>query len=412
MESHVQSTEDILIPHISYKNPDSASYVVRREMCSFYPSGSDIYQPTSGVRVIRINLNSSEGWVDPSSIRIVFDVNNTSSSAALTPFVSGAWGFIRRYREVIGGQTLCDYDHYNRFHQMFANFQSTNKTRNEGITGFGSGSTPDSIAANKKRTVSFSPIGCITSQMKYIPLKYTGNFVVELELVSNESDCCRSAGSQSFNISNVQLKCDICSFDSNIENEFSSFLLSGKNLNINATSYSTQDQVCNGPNWNINLNRSLTRLKSLFCTIYKADSDLTTRNVVNKFYNSMEGTYDPDKEMEFQVTVGSRKYPSGAAIASQAEAWDKLQASLGTLNSSFHSSDITENQYCDDRFVWGIDFEKIISSAYSGISTASGDVVTIKGNNTSLTNGVDRIFTVLHFDVIIGITSQGIEILE
>ena len=38
-------------------------------------------------------------------------------------------------------------------------------------------------------TVGFKPLCGLFSQFKYLPLKYMGNFTIELELVTNAVDC-------------------------------------------------------------------------------------------------------------------------------------------------------------------------------------------------------------------------------
>ena len=58
VEAHAQSVEDYLIEGLSYKLSPGASYVSNRRSVSFFPSGSDTYSPSSGVKVIRIKVNT------------------------------------------------------------------------------------------------------------------------------------------------------------------------------------------------------------------------------------------------------------------------------------------------------------------------------------------------------------------
>ena len=66
VEAHAQSVEDSLIEGLSYKLSPGASYVSNRRSVSFFPSGSDTYSPSSGVKVIRLKVNGTD-WLDPSS---------------------------------------------------------------------------------------------------------------------------------------------------------------------------------------------------------------------------------------------------------------------------------------------------------------------------------------------------------
>ena len=75
METIVNGTEDVLIDALSYKLGNSASYITDRKSVTFWPSGSNIYKPESGTKVIKFQLNS-EGWLDPSTVRINFNLVN------------------------------------------------------------------------------------------------------------------------------------------------------------------------------------------------------------------------------------------------------------------------------------------------------------------------------------------------
>eukprot|EP00972_Heterocapsa_arctica_P029036 4272504-Heterocapsa_arctica.AAC.1 len=68
MEYHTASIEDSLVGPLSFKLSPSASYVTNRRSVSYFAQGSNSYSP-AGVKVIKINLNSQDSWLDPSSLR-------------------------------------------------------------------------------------------------------------------------------------------------------------------------------------------------------------------------------------------------------------------------------------------------------------------------------------------------------
>lgn len=72
MEHHVNAIEDALIEPLKYKLEPGASYIQSRRQVSWYPSGSAIYSPVSGTRLIRIAVNSTGEWLDPQSVRVAF----------------------------------------------------------------------------------------------------------------------------------------------------------------------------------------------------------------------------------------------------------------------------------------------------------------------------------------------------
>ena len=115
MEPHVQSVDDHLIPGLSFKLNPSASYVQSRDSVTYYPSVGNAYS-SSGVRVAKVVL-SGDAWLDPSTVKVMFTLNNGDGTNVLEP-LSGPWSFIRRYRCICGGQTVCDIDNYNRTYQQ------------------------------------------------------------------------------------------------------------------------------------------------------------------------------------------------------------------------------------------------------------------------------------------------------
>jgi hypothetical protein len=76
MESITNAAEEILIDSLSFKLPGSGQYVQERRSVTMQTEGSNSYSPNAGTRVIRFKL-STEGWLDPSTVRIFMDVVNT-----------------------------------------------------------------------------------------------------------------------------------------------------------------------------------------------------------------------------------------------------------------------------------------------------------------------------------------------
>ena len=87
MENITNAAEEVLVDALSFKIPGSGQYVQERKSVTFHTEGSNSYQPNAGTRVLRFKL-STEGWLDPSTVRIFFDVINTDTAA-----VPAAGGF-------------------------------------------------------------------------------------------------------------------------------------------------------------------------------------------------------------------------------------------------------------------------------------------------------------------------------
>ena len=131
MESHAQSVEDNLIDSLSFKLRPGASYVTDRRSVSYFPQGGNQHT-SNGVKVIRISLNGDQ-WLDPSTVKLFYNIPNTSSSAPLAPLVAGPWGLFRRMRVICGGQIVEDIDNYNRLHEMYHMMKPTEKRLNGAI---------------------------------------------------------------------------------------------------------------------------------------------------------------------------------------------------------------------------------------------------------------------------------------
>jgi len=209
MESHAQSVEDYLIEGLSFKLAPGASYITNRRSVSFFPQGGNSYS-SNGVKVVRIAL-TGEGWLDPSTVRLMYDLNNVTTDTVLTNEkvlrpVGGPWSFFRRMRVLAGGTIIEDIDNYARTHQQFHTLVSTAKRHNDTIEGFGQeadilrfrGSHPDGLLMQKPSnygglskgramTALFKPLSGLFTQTKYIPLRYCP-LILEFEVVNDPND--------------------------------------------------------------------------------------------------------------------------------------------------------------------------------------------------------------------------------
>ena len=408
MESHAQSVEDNLIDSLSFKLRPGASYVTDRRSVSFFTQGGNDYQP-NGVKVIKIMLNG-DSWLDPSTVKLFMDVtNNTSlgSNNKLKPKLDGAWGFFKRMRILCAGQIIEDVDEFNRLSEMYHMMKPTNKRQNDAIEGFGG----DTLDKDATRTVCFTPMSGLFSQGKYLPIRYAP-IQIELELVSNGADVVNASGansSTSFKLENVQLKADLVTLDNSLDNEYSQHLLSGKTLPIHFSTFTCASQVITSLNTTVNVSRALTRLKGVFVTM---STDSGGALEVDNFYHPMGGGYDHDKELEFEMQIGSKKFPE-YPIRSAAEAFYQLRKALGVHDVNAQM-DISATAFRSSKYVIAIDTEKVLGASFSGYNSKSGDLLTLKqkplGNATLAGNC--KLHYCLHYDSIMNIKDAGVEVLE
>ena len=97
--------------------PQHAYYIIERNSCNFQAVGSNVYKPTSSVRITEFNL-TDEHFLDPYSLGVQFYVVNTDTSAKTVYPISVAHGWISCARLLSRGVVLEDISEYNRVHQM------------------------------------------------------------------------------------------------------------------------------------------------------------------------------------------------------------------------------------------------------------------------------------------------------
>ena len=113
------------------------------------------------------------------------------------------------------------------------------------------------------------------------------------------------------------------------------------------------------------------------------------------------------------MQIGSIKYPQ-TQIRSHAEAYYQLKKCLGIQSSPVHSFDINAIEYRHSKMIIGIDTERQLGCSLTGISTRSGDVMTIMLNNKSTDNTsyATQIYITLHSDNVLEIRDSGVTVFD
>ena len=204
-------------------------------------------------------------------------------------------GFFNRLRILAQGQVIEDINDYNRVHEMFQVFSASESRDNDYASGLGSNwqahVTSRELLTTTKGLV-FIPAGQAATVMlklnagifqikKYLPLQFMP-LTIELSLVDDPLEPIIYGGeppsgtvdanifynndsSNQWSILNVQAKCDLVTLDNSYEEDFFKSLSEGTPLYINYNTLISQIQTISGnSNLNVNVSRSLTRLKSVF----------------------------------------------------------------------------------------------------------------------------------------------------
>ena len=103
------SVEDKIIDGLDFKLKPGARYLLNRRFVTFHPSGASTYTTNSLIRIVLIGAND---WLDPSTLRIMFDLRNNAPTVGLKlrP-LGGPWAFFRRFRVFVGGTLVEDVDY-------------------------------------------------------------------------------------------------------------------------------------------------------------------------------------------------------------------------------------------------------------------------------------------------------------
>ena len=242
-------------------------------------------------------------------------------------------------------------------------------------------------------------------------------------------------------ITQVFIRADTITLDNSVDNKITSALLQGTSLKMVIPQYHTITQTFNtgGGEINMNIVKSASKLSNAFIILYRAPKtglrygyfrpDNYLHKRWNYFYNTMinseindggdpdnnpeevgQGFADSTRALSWQLQVAKKKFPE-KECESLAEAWYFLRRTIGLFNPEQNSINISYNQYRNSKFVIGVDFQKMNSVNFSGISTKLGSLITFKLKGTegaiAPAEQITEIFCHLVSESILEIRSDG-----
>ena len=439
MENLTNSAEEVLIDSLSFKLPSSGQYITYRRSCTFHTEGSNSYSATAGTKVIRFRLAGDGSWLDPSTFRIMFDVVNNDPNPSVKKLrpIGKAHAFFRRLRISVRGQIIEDIDNYNRVSELFHILQTKHSRANDMVEEFGYnydisqlGSTVLLPGIQNSQTVMFQPLCGIFQQTKYLPLRYAP-LEIELELADvsdpivsdgfaadGDSDATKFKAANTsvlWKIENCMVKVDLCTLDNALDNSYTSHFLGGKTINIVYNTFISTLQTVVAAETQINVSRSLSKMKSVFVSLDKAFAGARAK-FYNKFWtnfwspnsgNGMTGvlTHTEERFSHFQLQIGSKLFPE-YPIKTHAEAFYSLRKALGIQANNLHSIDMDGNEYRNNKFIVGIDTEKLLGLSFTGMNTRN-NLMTVHLKSQSGDYKADRMHIVLLAECILELGDTG-----
>ena len=157
-------------------------------------------------------------------------------------------------------------------------------------------------------------------------------------------------------------------------------------------------------------------MKSIFVTLDKGFTG-TRKNHYNKSWNNF---WSPNaglgltanlnvvggERMErFQLQIGSKLFPE-YPIKTHAEAFYSLRKALGIQANNLHSIDIDGTEYRNNKFIVGIDTEKLLGLSFTGMNTRN-NLMTVHLKTQTLDFKADRMHIILLAEQIVELGDSG-----
>jgi hypothetical protein len=452
MEARIATgTEDTLLDALSFELESVADYVVSRNTVTFQVQGSLTYEPRAG-RLIRFVLSDNAMFLDPSSVRLSFRLRNNSPDTNIT--LLGPHSMWYRVRLLCNSTLVEDITYLNRTVSMFERVLPSYRRISNTLE---SNWQEEILPQQSRRFVQPIPVGLL-NQDKYIWLKVCP-LQFEIELVANYADCIEGADEVPWNIEDVRILADSVHVTAEFSDNISRSLLRSVPLPMSIVTYAVNKigfSLANGSQFTVNINRALTRLKSLWWTmeapterynppqitpvqVAAAANKLSSQEgaflldgilsrvhdggpnegnkykTCNSFYMPYQGRVPgaAEETFEWQIQIGGAFYPALPVKGIYESAW-MLHKACGMCWQG--STDIPLKEYCNQSFIGAYSFEKAINcagkgAAYSGESTVAGQQISLIVKGLAPNTAPGSVTVVLCHDLIMNIRTEGCEVL-
>ena len=424
MESHLAAHDSTLLDALDFKpSGGAADYIIQRKDVALSAMSGNLFKST-GQRQLKFSL-ATEGWIEPSSIRLAFNLNNDHAADALQPLATPLACCFQRARLLSGGQVLEDIDNLGRTLTLWERLSPAMKKKQHANTGFTAPNSAyhveayDSIpAGDKKRTVNILPFGLFL-QEKMLPGKYT-NLCVELELAEPLAGFSgTAAGAAVWYLDDPLLLFTELQINSELESSFARFLLSGKSMPVYFTALGTSVHTIAGTSNSIMLARGYTRLKSALVSFWRSASAAAAVKSINTFYchgNAAATLAEADDTISWRWQWGGKRMPE-RDCQGQAENAYRLQIGMG-VHVGPDSIAPTPYQMHSNSYIQLMDFEKAgnLGAKWSGLNTKESQSLVYHyaglGGATAA-SAPDTCYIVMAYDACLNIRgADGAEVLD
>ena len=397
----------------------STSVVDRRQHVRAYPTSASTLTPT-GTRTVRIRLGGDD-FVDASSVRLQYTINNLDGAKNLVPFC-GPWGAWSQVYLRSNGVELDNIPQYGRFHQQYGWNQLSQEQQfgEAGICGiagsWNTNGTPamGTIAANGSVTVLHKLHVSLFNSQKLLPTRYMP-LELECSVASTTSDWVYANGtanSTNYSISNIQLLYDAYVLDEAVQESFYKSLLSSRVLALPVMSVFQVVQSIPGGSTSFSFAavRAFSRLSHVWLTFRAAGARSC------EFYNptTRVGTGNTPALGDngcpsARLSIGPHYWPDPSPNQTVPELFYMMQKAIPNIPN------ITRDQFTAQSantgaFTICFDVRKVPADPTSAISTRSGDLLRVDLLNLTADLVTECYLTIFAFGVC-AIRESGVTLL-
>jgi hypothetical protein len=317
-----------------------------------------------------------------------------------------------------GGTELDSVPSYGRFHQQYGFNQLSQQEQygEVGICGFAGSEIAASsnnlpamgtIPANGQYTVMHKLHLSLFNSGKLLPTRYAP-LEVELSLTNTPGDWLSAAGSQGWEVINIQLMYDAYILDPSVEESFYKALLSNRVLSIPCPNFAQTVHILpNGePSFSFAAVRAFSRLSHVWLTFRAAGAKSSsficpTAIVGNEFAAPVLSNIAPTA----RLSIGPKNYPDGQPNSSVPELFYQFQKAVHGVPN------INRDDFLKRAFTIVFDLRRVPGDPTTAISTRSGDLLRVDLQNLTGATPVECWMTLFFFSVC-AIRESGVTLLS
>ena len=239
--------------------------------------------------------------------------------------------------------------------------------------------------------------------------------ILEFTLARTDDALVPAAGvntSREFELAQCELQFSTVRLDSALEAGFSSMMLSGRALQLNLRTIMSQQAIipAGAAEFQATVVRALSRIAAVFVTFQGRDAANAS---ILRFHNP-SALANGERALEWSMQIGSKQWPEMSTCKSTAATMSLLKQALGIYDQNIACTSITPANYLTTRYVIGVPTSTIPGQVFSGISTRSGDLlsVLIKSMTAVPANEAQKLYISMVAEVILELKESGTVLLE